>query len=338
MGGNRDFSHIQMESACGSFIAFATAPGSTAADGAGRNGLYTQYLLQSLQQPDSDIDKVFRRVTADVSKATSGRQVPWIAHSLTGNFYFRLEIKVPASALGAIVDPRADDRALWATVKDSNNPDELRAYLEQFPNGLFAAVARARMKSLASTGRPPAAPAPPTQVSTIAPPTTAAAPPSPAAALGDSLKGLTSSTAFRDCDDCSEMVVIPAGTFIWVRVTSQTRNAHHTKSTFRGSLPLVNSRSRSTSGTLACASAAVAITPVTKGGAAPSGQSSTCRGAMPNNSHSGFRPRPVRPIACLAKPNGNMSRVLGLPHPSTLARTSTQRRRTTTRHKPTPAA
>jgi formylglycine-generating enzyme required for sulfatase activity len=203
----------QMEAARGSFIAFATAPGSTAADGTGRNGLYTQHLLRSLKEPDSDIDKVFRRVTAEVSRASAGRQVPWIAHSLTGDFYFRLEIKVPASAPGAIADPRADDRALWETVKDSNNPDELRAYLEQFPNGLFAAVARARLKSLASTGRPPAASAPPPQVVTVAPPTPVAVPPSPATALAGSLQNLTPGTVFRDCDDCPEMVVIAAGSF-----------------------------------------------------------------------------------------------------------------------------
>ncbi len=196
----------QMEAARGSFIAFATAPGSTAADGTGRNGLYTQHLLRSLKEPDSDIDKVFRRVTAEVSRASAGRQVPWIAHSLTGDFYFRLEIKVPASAPGAIADPRADDRALWETVKDSNNADELRAYLEQFPNGLFAGVARTRLKTLTS-GKPPA------QVATITPPAPVAAPPSIATALADSLQGLAPGTVFRDCDDCPEMVVIPAGSF-----------------------------------------------------------------------------------------------------------------------------
>jgi PQQ-dependent catabolism-associated CXXCW motif protein len=131
----------QMEAAQGTYIAFATGPGSVAADGSGRNGLYTQHLLQSLRQPDTDIDKVFRRVTADVARATGGKQVPWISSSLTGDFYFRPD----AGARQA--NASAHDRAFWDSIKDSRNADELNAYLEQFPNGMFAALVRARLKS-----------------------------------------------------------------------------------------------------------------------------------------------------------------------------------------------
>jgi PQQ-dependent catabolism-associated CXXCW motif protein len=141
----------QMDAAQGSYIAFATAPGSVAADGTGNNGLYTEQLLKSLREPNTDIHRVFTRVTADVSRLTGGRQVPWTASSLTGDFSFR-----PAQQ-----DQRADDRALWDSVKDSKNPAELEAYIEQFPKGLFVSVARARLKSLTAQ--------PPTQVATIAP-------------------------------------------------------------------------------------------------------------------------------------------------------------------------
>lgn len=41
-----------------------------------------------------------------------------------------------------------DDRAFWDSVKDSRNSDELKAYLEQFPNGVFAPLAKARLKAL----------------------------------------------------------------------------------------------------------------------------------------------------------------------------------------------
>ena len=50
----------------GRTIAYATAPGSVAADGAGRNGAVHQHLLASLRQPESDIEKVFKRVRAGV--------------------------------------------------------------------------------------------------------------------------------------------------------------------------------------------------------------------------------------------------------------------------------
>ena len=138
----------QMDAAKGSYVAFATAPGSVAADGTGRNGLYTEHLLKSLRASDSDIHKVFTRVTANVSQATGGKQVPWTASSLTGDFSFQA---------------RADERVVWDVVKGSQNPAELEAYLQQFPNGLFASVARARLSSLTSSVQAPV------QLATVAP-------------------------------------------------------------------------------------------------------------------------------------------------------------------------
>ena len=79
----------QMNAATGSLIAFATAPGAVAADGSGRNGVYTKHLLNSLRQRDTDILKVFQRTRAGVVKETAGRQTPWESTSLIGDFYFR---------------------------------------------------------------------------------------------------------------------------------------------------------------------------------------------------------------------------------------------------------
>jgi PQQ-dependent catabolism-associated CXXCW motif protein len=100
--------------------------------------LYTHYLLQSLQQPDTDIDKVFRRVTADVARATGGKQVPWISSSLTGDFSFRPDTPAraavasapaapPASVSAARIDPSVRLRA--ATLPFLN--DGAKARVEQ---------------------------------------------------------------------------------------------------------------------------------------------------------------------------------------------------------------
>jgi hypothetical protein len=60
---------VVMESgAKGTFVAYATAPGSVAFDGDGRNGLYTKHLLRSLKHPDSDIERVFKRVRSSVAR------------------------------------------------------------------------------------------------------------------------------------------------------------------------------------------------------------------------------------------------------------------------------
>lgn len=95
----------QMRAPTGSFIAFAAAPGQKASDGEGRNGLFTQHFLQSLSQPNSNIDAVFTRVTAAVTDKTGRQQVPWKQSSLTSDFFFR-----PKDALQSAIDPRELER------------------------------------------------------------------------------------------------------------------------------------------------------------------------------------------------------------------------------------
>lgn len=72
----------------GSIIAYATAPGSTASDGDGKNGLYTQELLKAIKTPGLEIGLVFRRVLTSVKKISKGEQVPWTNSSIEGEFYF----------------------------------------------------------------------------------------------------------------------------------------------------------------------------------------------------------------------------------------------------------
>ena len=85
---NLDNGLARMDGPVGSFIAYATAPGSVAADGEGRNGLYTEHLLKALNSPDLTIEQTFKQVRAGVTQATSGQQVPWESSSLMGEFVF----------------------------------------------------------------------------------------------------------------------------------------------------------------------------------------------------------------------------------------------------------
>ena len=79
----------QMDAPKGSFIAYATAPGKTASDGDGKNGLFTQELLKQINTPGASLETVFKRVRANVSKATGDAQMPWDSSSMTGDFYFK---------------------------------------------------------------------------------------------------------------------------------------------------------------------------------------------------------------------------------------------------------
>jgi hypothetical protein len=79
----------QMDAPRGTFVAFATAPGSTASDGGGQNGLYTHHILKVLGQPGLKVEEVFKKVRIGVQRDSRDQQVPWDSSSLTGDFYFR---------------------------------------------------------------------------------------------------------------------------------------------------------------------------------------------------------------------------------------------------------
>jgi len=79
----------EMKRARGSFIAYATAPGSVAADGSGRNGLYTQELLKAMKKPGLTIESVFKEVRASVLRLSGNKQNTWDSSNITGEFYFK---------------------------------------------------------------------------------------------------------------------------------------------------------------------------------------------------------------------------------------------------------
>jgi Caspase domain len=72
----------------GSIISFATAPGKTASDGDGKNGLYTQELIRAMRQPNKSLEEVFKEVRINVAKISNNEQIPWTNSSLMGEFYF----------------------------------------------------------------------------------------------------------------------------------------------------------------------------------------------------------------------------------------------------------
>lgn len=79
----------EMRKARGSFIAYATAPGSVASDGTGRNGLYTQELLKAMRKPGLTIEQVFKEVRQSVLRLSGNKQNTWDSSNIIGEFYFK---------------------------------------------------------------------------------------------------------------------------------------------------------------------------------------------------------------------------------------------------------
>jgi hypothetical protein len=148
----------QVDAPTGTLIAYATAPGRVASDGTGQNGLYTSELLKQMRVPGLSATEMFMRVRAEVMKQTGNKQVPWEASSLVGSFYFSgsksdgSPASLPANEVR--VDPLAFELSYWETIKNSQNADDFKAYLEKYPNGQFASLAKNRIRNLDAPAKP----------------------------------------------------------------------------------------------------------------------------------------------------------------------------------------
>jgi hypothetical protein len=149
----------QVDAPTGTLIAYATSPGRVASDGTGRNGLYTSELLTQMRVSGIGVEEMFKRVRASVQRQTTGQQVPWESSSLVGNFYFAPTSVDQAVALEKnvkAIDPMAFELSYWDSIKNSTNAEDFRSYLEKYPNGQFAALARNRLSVAAEKDKPTA--------------------------------------------------------------------------------------------------------------------------------------------------------------------------------------
>jgi uncharacterized caspase-like protein/formylglycine-generating enzyme required for sulfatase activity len=162
----------QMDAPKGSFIAYATAPGKTANDGDGKNGLFTQELLKQISVPGLDLEKVFKRVRSNVASKSGDAQMPWDSSSMTGDFYFKAGTGTQVASLEPvpaqpIQTPRVKgkdeiEQDSWDSVKDSGNVDAVKEYLKEYPKGRFAGQARILIATLKKSANKPAEAAAPT--------------------------------------------------------------------------------------------------------------------------------------------------------------------------------
>ncbi|WP_025916232.1 caspase family protein [Herminiimonas sp. CN] len=73
----------------GAMIVFATAPGKTAADGSGKNSVFTKNFAAVVGTPNLKIEDMLKQVRVGVLLDSKNRQEPSEVSSLTGDFYFR---------------------------------------------------------------------------------------------------------------------------------------------------------------------------------------------------------------------------------------------------------
>ncbi|MDB5822336.1 MAG: serine/threonine protein kinase [Herminiimonas sp.] len=258
-------------------VAFATAPGALASDGNGGHGSFTSALLKTMATPGVAPREALVRAALEVRGASLGRQLPWVDSSWPQGGQAGLplagmsppmmsaqsghdDVKGAAPSRGVMPKDSAEqvEMTFWDSVKNSEQAGDYEAYLQAYPNGRFAALAKARLNRLraaapktepvtpkaepASAAKPtpepkraaparpeprkaPAASAPAPAPAASAPAPTAPAatdekpPPLPASARGE----------IKDCPTCPVLIGIPAGSFTMGSNSSDPseKPAHH---------------------------------------------------------------------------------------------------------------
>jgi len=174
------------------------------------------------------------------------------------NILIALSLGVTATQHATAADRRADliengvaailpkdsaeqyELAFWESIKDSNHIGDYEAYLQAYPKGRFAALAKARIERLRAAAKPEPAPAPEPPVAKPPPEKTRPAPPpkaeperkrpppvakeppapkeappvaAPAEPVPDKPPPKAASGEVRDCPTCPVLVSLPAGAF-----------------------------------------------------------------------------------------------------------------------------
>jgi hypothetical protein len=139
----------QFDAPNGSLLSYATAPGNTADDGNGANGLFTENLLREMRVTGAKLEDVFKRVRLQVRLKSKGQQIPWESTSLEEDFYFT---RTPEQ-LARISEEKAaalfaEELGVWNAAKDASVLEPFSAYLTRYPNGAFTQLAQVQLDRL----------------------------------------------------------------------------------------------------------------------------------------------------------------------------------------------
>jgi septal ring-binding cell division protein DamX len=160
----------------GTLVAYAAGSGEQAMELAGdRNSLFTKYLLQRLKEPE-EIRLVLTQVRAGV-KAENPAQVTETSDKLDQRLYLAGE-PGKDSERPPVAAPSVDhDLIAWQSADKCGTAACFRAYVEDYPNGRYARMARARLEpesrpavvaAPATLIVPPVAPAPEANLALVA--------------------------------------------------------------------------------------------------------------------------------------------------------------------------
>ncbi|WGD55697.1 caspase family protein [Bradyrhizobium sp. CB1650] len=129
-------------------IAFAAKAGSTASDGDSKNSPFATALADHLPKPGLDLRKAFGFVRDDVLKATGNKQEPFVYGSLGGDDVALVPAK-PVAA-GPQANPQDSVRRDYELALQAGLREAWEAFLQAYPDGFYANLARVQLKKIAA--------------------------------------------------------------------------------------------------------------------------------------------------------------------------------------------
>lgn len=126
----------------GTLIAYSTAPGMVAEDGAGRsNSAYSASLAGLMTQPGYSVETLFRVVATRVEEVTNGVQIPWTESGLRGEADFCF------AGCELAGEDELETQALSEAIS-SNDAMILEIFLDLYPETTHRPFVEARMRQL----------------------------------------------------------------------------------------------------------------------------------------------------------------------------------------------
>jgi uncharacterized caspase-like protein len=127
-------------------IAFAAKAGSTASDGDSKNSPFAAALVERLPTPGLDLRKAFGFVRDDVLKNTGYKQEPYVYGSLGGDDVPLVAAKPVAT--GPQANPQDAVRRDYELAPQAGDRDAWEAFLQTYPEGFYANLARVQLKKI----------------------------------------------------------------------------------------------------------------------------------------------------------------------------------------------
>jgi formylglycine-generating enzyme required for sulfatase activity len=203
VGGTRGLTRV--EAAKGSFVMYSAGEGEEALDrlpggaDASPNSVYTRTLLPILRTPGLSLPEIAtlaRDKVVEIAQKAGREQTPAYYDRLVGKLVLNPGAKPAVKAESA---PLSEAATAWAAVKDTDSIAQLEVIAKRYAGTVYAELARARIGELKD---------PQPEAGASLNPLRAAVPLTAAEE-----RALKPGDSFRECSDCPEMVVVPAGSF-----------------------------------------------------------------------------------------------------------------------------